>query len=602
MKAIHRLVLSCAVALFVFAITPSNSFALPSVVDTPGFAWMQGIGPWTSNFGTPASGVSIWRFSADVTGDGKSDAIVVANGNWYVAPSTGSGFGAYSTWIGNFGTPAGAAYQINLIAKDVSGDGKADAIAVVNGTWYVAKSTGSGFAAYGAWITNFGTPSPGSMVAPTVNIRAGDVTGDGKTDAIAIVQGNWYVAPSTGTSFSNNYSTWISNFGTGSGLTLETADVNGDARADAITVANGEWYVALSTGGNFASNYTTWISNFGAYAPNTTIDVIPADVNGDSRADAVAVTNGTWWIAPSTGKEFAKDYDSWHPNFGAPSSSYTVRRLLADATGDGKADAIATVDGGWYVAPARIVTDGILAQNSGWTLQWWDEFNGTALDTSHWNTIRNDSQFTNGHPYNEWEGAWYKAENNSISADGKLVQTVRTQPTQGLAYSTGMVNSKDHFSFKYGYVEARIKVPKCAYCWPTFWTLPADQSPFWPPELDIFEFFNTETNPRPVFGSHWYANNADGEEKINRDISEGDHTEQWHKFGLLWTPDFVEGFVDGIPGPKITQPEAVPHKFMYLLLIMQNFKYTSKFSDAGPVNSATPDGASMQTDYVRVYY
>ena len=45
-------------------------------------------------------------------------------------------------------------------------------------------------------------------------------------------------------------------------------------------------------------------------------------------------------------------------------------------------------------------------------------------------------------------------------------------------------------TFKQGYFETRVKMPRRAGCGsrPAFWYLP--ETPGWPPEVDIFEFVN----------------------------------------------------------------------------------------------------------------
>jgi hypothetical protein len=93
----------------------------------------------------------------DVTGDGKADLIALNNSSTWILPSTGSGFGSPTLWsnlpfYGNMTT----------MAADVSGDGKVDLVAVNNGSTWVMTSTGAGFNSpaiwsnlpfYGQWTT-----------------------------------------------------------------------------------------------------------------------------------------------------------------------------------------------------------------------------------------------------------------------------------------------------------------------------------------------------------------------------------------------------------------------------------------------------------------
>jgi hypothetical protein len=74
-------------------------------------------------------------FFADVTGDGKADAIVVNKTAIVVRPSTGSSFGPNEVWsaVPYYG-------QRGTFFDDVTGDAKADAIVVNNDGTVVRRS------------------------------------------------------------------------------------------------------------------------------------------------------------------------------------------------------------------------------------------------------------------------------------------------------------------------------------------------------------------------------------------------------------------------------------------------------------------------------
>jgi hypothetical protein len=221
-----------------------------------------------------------------------------------------------------------------------------------------------------------------------------------------------------------------------------------------------------------------------------------------------------------------------------------------------------------------------------------DEFDGNSLDTAKWNNQRDD-WLKGGVPFNNLEGAWYEPANTSVTG-GVLKQTITrrsstlTNPHGTFDYSTGMVNSNKRFGFTYGYVESRMRVPSCSGCWPAFWMLPVKEG--WPPEIDIFEFFDSAQSKVPYFSSHWKSETTthEGTTNIYGDPA-GDYTDDWHTYGMLWTEDSVQSFVDGRPGPIYTG-KAVPHEAMYLII-----------QAAIGIGYPTPDGANLQTDYVRVY-
>lgn len=248
------------------------------------------------------------------------------------------------------------------------------------------------------------------------------------------------------------------------------------------------------------------------------------------------------------------------------------------------------------VAPAAPPVDprigDITGGGSGYRMIFNDEFDGSSLNSAKWNNQRDD-WLKQGVPYNGLEGAWYGQQNSTVEG-GVLKQTIRKLPSQmtttwgNFDYTTGMVNTNKRFGFTYGYVESRMRVPACSGCWPAFWMLPMKEG--WPPEIDIFEFFDSATLKFPYFSSHWKGTTTEQEYTTLPTVNTTENfTDDWHTYGMLWTPTSVQGFVDGRPGPIYTG-KAVPHEDMYLIIqqaIGQGFN--------------TPDGVSLQTDYVRVY-
>ena len=83
---------------------------------------------------------------ADVTGDGRADSIAVDNDGVIVRRSTGAGFAQASNWTGG---PYYAG-RGNYFA-DVTGDGRADAIVVSGSGVTVRRSTGGSFSGNEAW-------------------------------------------------------------------------------------------------------------------------------------------------------------------------------------------------------------------------------------------------------------------------------------------------------------------------------------------------------------------------------------------------------------------------------------------------------------------
>ena len=110
---------------------------------------------------------------------GRADAVAFfsATGSWWVAPSTGTTFAAYAKWKSGHG--AGSETQL---VSDVTGDGRADAVAHFrsSGALWVAPSTGTLFGTYARWQSGLGT----ALTAELAGVLSGDVSGDGRADVV----------------------------------------------------------------------------------------------------------------------------------------------------------------------------------------------------------------------------------------------------------------------------------------------------------------------------------------------------------------------------------------------------------------------------------
>jgi hypothetical protein len=199
---------------------------------------------------------------------------------------------------------------------------------------------------YDEWVVGHGHNSTDQFVA--------DVNGGGP-DAIAYYHstGCWHAAL---TNFQSDRLTppqeWICGHGTDSARRL-MGDVNGDGRMDAVAFRDtvggqptGQWDVATSQANRFAAP-TQWKND--AYAVGSA-DQFLADVNGDGKADAIVFSpqSGCWSVAPatptgrftgaqSTAATHFGNWRQWICDYGIGATT----RMVADVTGDPRADAIA---------------------------------------------------------------------------------------------------------------------------------------------------------------------------------------------------------------------------------------------------------------------
>ncbi len=173
-------------------------------------------------------------------------------------------------------------------------------------------------------------------------------------------------------------------------------------------------------------------------------------------------------------------------------------------------------------------------------LVWSDEFNGNYLDTNTWN-------------YEIGTGSWgwgnneqqYYTDRNIKVSNGTMKITAKREYYGGMKYTSSRITTKNKKNFKYGKIEARIKMPKFKGVWPAFWMLGANQdSVGWPKcgEIDIMEAINDENL---VYGTlHWFNDPGNNNADSGSSVAVANRTE-YHVYGVEWTADKLRWYVDG---------------------------------------------------------
>lgn len=241
------------------------------------------------------------------------------------------------------------------------------------------------------------------------------------------------------------------------------------------------------------------------------------------------------------------------------------------------------------------------------TLVWSDEFNLAQLDPRTWYFEGGDGSQYGIPGWGNNELQWYLPDSAELR-DGRLVITARMESRSGKNYTSARINTRDRFAFRYGRIEARMKLPKGQGLWPAFWLLPQDQAyGTWAAsgEIDIVEARNLgSAGGNTIYGTLHFGgrspNNVfSGEQyRVATDV-----TADFHVYALEWDETEIRWYVDGIlfavRNTWSTTAAPFPAPFDKPFYILLNVAVGGNFPGSPAASTEFP--VSMEVDYVRVY-
>ncbi len=300
-----------------------------------------------------------------------------------------------------------------------------------------------------------------------------------------------------------------------------------------------------------------------------------------------------------------------------------------------------------------------VSQKPGYQLVFSDEFNSGSLNRNRWNTqLRWDGSF-NGDRYEyrvvNGEAQFYvnifspdqehldkvasvynpfefdgnrlaiRSKRNPLKdrefdkGYGPLSQVSRQQP-----FLSGVISTYDKFKQKYGYFEARIKIPNHLGTFPAFWLHHHKRE--WEgtqkTEIDIME--NLGHAPWYVYNSfHYFTGVSEGvsgtphfvKPKPQGQIYTGtDYSEDYHVYAAEWKPGHIRFLIDGQQVSEVWN-SASDHEELYIIINMAvggvwtnmatNAGGTGRNAEGNPFPSQQDinnwGNPALEIDYVRVY-
>jgi beta-glucanase (GH16 family) len=239
-------------------------------------------------------------------------------------------------------------------------------------------------------------------------------------------------------------------------------------------------------------------------------------------------------------------------------------------------------------------------QKKRWKLIWKEEFNHDGRpDESKWDFAPRKKA--------NWACYCYNDTSTAVVSKGKLFLkgiVAGKSANDTAQYQTGCIHTKGKFSFLYGKMEVRAKLPQGKGSWPAIWLMP-EEAVYggWPHsgEIDVMEHLNYDT----IFYQTLHSHYIDGLNK--KQHPQYTHTApfiagEFNVFGMEWSRDKIEFFINGkrtFTYPKLQNDTTrVQWPFDQKFYIILNQALGGSW--AGPIgNKDLPQ--QMEIDYVRVY-
>ena len=246
----------------------------------------------------------------------------------------------------------------------------------------------------------------------------------------------------------------------------------------------------------------------------------------------------------------------------------------------------------------------------GLKLVWSDEFNGPAgqaVNSADWSfNLGNGDASPPG--WGNQELQYYTDSTNNVRMDGQgnLEIVARREPSgpcwngRNCDFTSGRILTAGKVNFKYGKVEARIKVSGSgAGTWPAFWAL-GEGTEGWPNigEIDVMEFVGRA--PNEIFGT-LHGPGYSGADSISSKVNLGRPVaDEFHTYTIIKRPNEIIWELDGNEYHRLT-PADVPGNWVFERNFFIILNQAIGGLLPGPVGGNTTFPSTMKVDYVRIY-
>ncbi|HLX94305.1 MAG TPA: family 16 glycosylhydrolase [Verrucomicrobiae bacterium] len=377
--------------------------------------------------------------------------------------------------------------------------------------------------------------------------------------------------------------------------------------------ADGWAYTASSDGGGLHGQDTIWVevsfrdASYNALALYRSAVVTSNNLAGFGGVNQwfdLQITNQCSFSNPSAQILLPGTVANTVTNLVAPPGTVYVRYQVVFAQGPDNANASMYFDdltlnqtGGTVVVPPVLQTN----------IVWDDEFNqpdGSSPDPTKWG-------------YDTGAGGWgnneletYTTTNARVQGGQLVIEADRLISGGVTNYTSTRMLTKGKWSWTYGRMEARIKIPRGQGIWPAFWMLGTNiDSVGWPTcgEIDIMENIGKTSDQGTDHGTiHGPQGGGDynGGSGVGGTytLPSGALADNFHIYAIEWTPNQIKWFLDSNQFFTAT-PSSLPGGATWVFTQPQFFILNLAVGGNWPgyPDATTVFPQQMLVDYVRVY-
>ena len=190
----------------------------------------------------------------------------------------------------------------------------------------------------------------------------------------------------------------------------------------------------------------------------------------------------------------------------------------------------------------------------------------------------------------------YYTEDNVIVEDGILKITAKRESTNGFDFSSTRMTTLDNFSYEYGRVEVRAKLPEGGGTWPAIWMLGENVPDVGWPETGEIDIMEHRGNQQDVIHGSLHLPGNFGGNAISETTTVAGVSQEFNNYTVEWSAERILFAVNDVVYHEYENTSETPFNNPFFLIL--NVAMGGTFG--GEVDPAFTE-STLEVDYIKVY-